>query len=257
MALALIPAAPAAAETATEYTAIATGLAIPASAARVDGRLGAQAIGQRRSVLVDAASATLYMMEAGRIVDSMKVIVGKPEAATPELRTTLSYATLNPYWHVPANLARTIVAPNVLKYGAGYLQDRGYQVLSSFGPDAREIDPGEIDWKAVQAGTVPVFVRQLPGPGNSMGKMKFNLANSDGIYLHDTPKKELFAQDNRSLSAGCVRLEDAPRLARWLLGSDPQVQGMAPEQHVALPRSVPVVITYLDTSAQSQLALLR
>lgn len=257
MALALIPAAPAAAETAADYPAIATGLAIPASAARVDRSFGAQAIGQRRSVLVDAASATLYMMEGGRIVDSMKVIVGKPEAATPELRTTMTYATLNPYWHVPADLARTVIAANVLKFGTGFLEYRGYQVVSSFGPDAREIDPSEVDWKAVEEGRESVYVRQLPGPDNSMGQMKFSLAAGNGIYLHDTPKKELFEQDDRSLSAGCVRLEDAPRLARWLLGSDPLTAAASPEQHIALPRSVPVVITYLDPSAQSQLALLR
>ena len=53
-----------------------------------------------------------------------------------------------------------------------------------------------------------------------MGQLKFNLANADGIYLHDTPKKELFAQDQRNLSNGCVRLEDAPRFARWLLGNE-------------------------------------
>ncbi|MDQ3245780.1 MAG: L,D-transpeptidase family protein, partial [Pseudomonadota bacterium] len=150
-----------------------------------------------------------------------------------------------------------VIAANVLKYGAGFLEHRGYQVVSRFGPDAQVIDPSEIDWKAVKEGSETVYVRQLPGPDNSMGQMKFSLAAGNGIYLHDTPKKELFEQEDRSLSAGCVRLEDAPRLARWLLGSDPLAAAAAPEQHVALPRSVPVVITYLDSSAQSQLAMLR
>ena len=210
-----------------------------------------------RSVLIDAASATLYMMEQGRIVDSMKVIVGKPDHATPELKTSLTYATFNPYWHVPADIARTLTAPNVLKQGTHYLAERGYEVVSSFGPDARVLDPKTVDWQAVADGRATVLVRQRPGPANSMGRMKFSLAAGDGIYLHDTPKKELFEQDNRNLSAGCVRLEDAARLARWLLGGSAPVEGSAPEQHVALRSYVPVTITYLDPKAQMQLAALR
>lgn len=207
-----------------------------------------------RYILVDAASARLYMMEDGRVRDSMKVIVGKPEAETPALKSVLHYATLNPYWNVPADLVRKLVAPNVVKFGLGYLADKHYEVVSDFNNDVRVIPPETIDWKAVADGRATVLVRQQPGPTNSMGQMKFNLANANGIFLHDTPKKELFAQDVRTLSNGCVRLEDAPRLARWLLGSDPQIAAAAPEQHILLPKAVPVTIAYLDASAQMQLA---
>jgi murein L,D-transpeptidase YcbB/YkuD len=210
-----------------------------------------------RSVLIDAASATLYMIEDGRIVDSMKVIVGKPSHATPELKTSLTYATVKPYWHVPPDIARTLTAPNVLKQGIQDLTDRGYEVVSSFDPDAVVLDPSTVDWQAVADGREEVFVRQRPGPANSMGNIKFELASSDEIYLHDTPKKELFEQDNRSLSAGCVRLEDAPRLARWLFGHPLSVSGDEPEQHIAIPSRVPVTITYLDPQQQMQLASLR
>ena len=87
-----------------------------------------------------------------------------------------------------------------------------------------------------------------------MGQMKFGLAYIDSIYLHDTPNKGLFAGADRNLSNGCVRLEDAPRFARWLLGSEPLTGSAAPEQHVALPRGVPITITYLGSHAQMQLA---
>jgi murein L,D-transpeptidase YcbB/YkuD len=214
-------------------------------------------IESRREVLIDAASATLYMLENGRIVDSMKVIVGKPTAATPELKTAISYATVNPYWHVPADIARTLTAPNVLKHGTSYLEERGYEVMSSFGPDAQVLDPESVDWQAVAQGRERVFVRQRPGPANSMGRMKFTLDYASGIYLHDTPVKDLFDQENRSLSAGCIRLEDAPRLARWLLGDEAPLASSAVEQHIRLPRQVPVTITYLDPQAQMQLAALR
>jgi L,D-transpeptidase YcbB len=207
-----------------------------------------------RYVLVDAASARLFMIEDGRVRDSMRVIVGKPEAATPALRSTLHYATLNPYWNVPVDLAQKLIAPRVLKEGTAYLTDRGYEVVSNFGANARVLPPDSVDWAAVAGGQAKVLVRQRPGPANSMGQMKFDLPQSDGIYLHDTPKKELFAQAERNLSNGCVRLEDAPRLARWLIGREPALGTAAPEQHIALPSAVPITITYLDARAQMQLA---
>jgi murein L,D-transpeptidase YcbB/YkuD len=221
----------------------------------VDVLAGGQVPPGGRYVLVDAASARLFMIEGGRVQDSMRVIVGKPAAATPALKSMLHYATLNPFWNVPTDLAQTLIAPRVLKDGIAYLTERNYEVVSKFGADAKVLPPDSVDWEAVAAGRSEVYVRQRPGPANSMGQMKFDLANAGGIYLHDTPKKELFAQAERNLSNGCVRLEDAPRLARWLLGNDPPPPGSAaPEQHVALPRSVPITITYLDTPALLQLA---
>jgi len=207
-----------------------------------------------RYILVDAASARLFMIEDGRVRDSMRVIVGKPAAATPALKSVVNYATLNPYWNVPVDLAQTLIAPRVLKEGTAYLTGRGYEVLSNFGPGARVLPPDSVDWTAVAAGKARVYVRQRPGPANSMGQMKFDLPQSDGIYLHDTPKKELFAKADRNVSNGCVRLEDAPRLARWLLGEDPPLGSAAPEQHVRLPGSVPITIAYLDSRAQMQVA---
>jgi murein L,D-transpeptidase YcbB/YkuD len=209
-----------------------------------------------RYVLVDAASARLYMMEDGRVRDSMKVIVGKPDTPTPELKSVINYETLNPYWHVTPDLAKTLIAPRVLQEGDAYLARQGYEVLTGWGPDARVLSPDSVDWKAVAAGNAQVYVRQRPGPANSLGHFKFDLPNGDGIYLHDTPRKELFDQDTRALSHGCVRLEDAPRLAAWLLGKDPPAAS-TPEQHVLLPRPVPIKISYLDTRSQMQLAALR
>ena len=136
------------------------------------------------------------------------------------------------------------LAPNVIKQGEGYLKKNGYEVVSDW--NATEILPASsIDWKAAAAGTTHVKIRQLPGATNSMGKMKFNFANSEGIYLHDTPNKALFAQSNRALSNGCIRLEDAKRLGRWLLGREPVAPTTAAEQHVSLPQGIPVFVTYL------------
>jgi murein L,D-transpeptidase YcbB/YkuD len=198
-------------------------------------------------VLVDAASARLFMVEDGRVRDSMRVIVGKPTAATPPLRTMLNSATVNPYWNVPVDLAQTLIAPRVLKGGIAYLNDRGYEVVSGFGAGARVFPAESVNWQAVAAGQATVHVRQRPGPANSMGQIKFGLAQTNGIYLHDTPNKELFAKAERNLSNGCIRLEDAPRFARWLLGNEPPLGTAAPEQQLPLPGAVPITVAYLNS----------
>jgi murein L,D-transpeptidase YcbB/YkuD len=180
--------------------------------------------------------------------------VGKPDTPTPELKTVINYETLNPYWHVTREVAQETIAPRVLKDGDAYLNKQGYEVVSSYA-NPEVLSPDDVDWKGVAAGTVTVKVRQRPGPANSLGHFKFDLPNSDGIYLHDTPKKELFAQEQRALSHGCVRLEDAQRLARWLLGKDPPAVS-APEDNILLPKPVPITISYLDQQAQLRLASL-
>jgi L,D-transpeptidase YcbB len=219
----------------------------------VDSLPGAQIPVRGPYLLVDAASARLYMIEDGRVRDSMRVIVGKPDTPTPALKDVINYETLNPYWHVTPDLAKSLIAPRVIAEGNTYLTTRGYEVVSGWDENARALSPDSVDWKAVAAGTAQVYVRQRPGPANSLGQFKFDLPNGDGIYLHDTPKKELFAQDQRNLSHGCVRLEDAPRLARWLLGKDPPAAS-APEENILLPRPVPITISYLDAHTQTQLA---
>ncbi|MEO5774401.1 MAG: L,D-transpeptidase family protein [Sphingomicrobium sp.] len=252
--LAVLAPTVAGAQTLDAGSAIATGLAIPSNASL--HAVPAAAV-RGRAVLVDATSARLFMLEDGQVVDSMRVIVGKGGNATPTIQSTLYYATLNPYWYVPPSLAREAIAPRVLKEGMSYFNGRGYEVVSGFSRDAEVVPASSVDWKAVAAGRETVYIRQRPGRDNSMGRLKFGFDNSDGIFLHDTPRKELFDTDQRALSHGCVRLEDADRLARWLLGREPDATGEAPEQFVALPRPVPIVITYMSSAASTQMASLR
>lgn len=202
----------------------------------------------RRYILVDAASARLFLYENGRVQDTMKVIVGKPDQPTPMLAGLMHYAIVNPYWNVPPDLARTKVAPGVIGKGVGFLKSMRYEVLSDWTDKATVLDPRTVDWRAVAAGRSEIRVRQLPGKGNSMGRMKFMMPNDLGIYLHDTPDRHLFADADRYFSAGCVRLEDAPRLARWLFGKPLVAASKAPEQRVDLPEPVPVYITYLTAA---------
>ena len=203
----------------------------------------------KRYVVIDAASANLWMVEGNAIVGSMPVITGDAGNRTPMIASTIYYATLNPYCNVPQDMVRTMIAPRVVEQGLGYLTERDYEVFEASGKNAPSIDPSTIDWAAVAAGNRTVKLRRKPGEWNSMGRMKFGFANSSDIFLHDTPTKELFAQADRNLSHGCIRLSDAPRLARWLLGREAVAASAEPEQHVALPTPVPIYITYLTAHA--------
>ena len=205
-----------------------------------------------RYVLVDVGAAKMYMYEDGRVVDSMKVIVGKEETATPMMAAQMRYASVNPYWNVPPELVISLIAPNVLKQGMTYLKDRRYEVLADWSDEATALDPTTIDWPAVAAGQKVIRVRQLPGGGNSMGAVKFMMPNDFGIYLHDTPNKAVFADENRWISNGCIRLEDAPRFANWLMGGLPKAADPDRPQRVDLQQPVPVYITYLTAAATPQ-----
>jgi murein L,D-transpeptidase YcbB/YkuD len=201
--------------------------------------------GTGRFIMVNAAQQRLFMWENGRAVDSMRVVVGKPKHPTPMMSALVRFAALNPYWYVPPDLAAERIAPRVVKRGVAYLKELGYEVLSDWGPGATIIDPTTIDWQAVADGKLEVMIRQLPGPHNSMGRMKFMFPNAAGIYLHDNPERELFSEASRLYSGGCVRLEDAPRLAQWMFGRPLAWEGATTEERVDLPSPVPVYITYL------------
>jgi murein L,D-transpeptidase YcbB/YkuD len=177
----------------------------------------------------------------------MKVIVGKPSGATPIIASTINYVTFNPVWHIPQDIARVRVAPVVIKRGVKYLTLARYQTVGGFGGDKETpIDPTTIDWKAVEAGKADVYVRQLSGPQNMMGKVKFGFVNDYGVFLHDTPEKKLFAKDKRFLSHGCIRLERPDALASWLLGSDAAPPTGEPEQLVRVNPGVPIYLSYLS-----------
>jgi len=126
-------------------------------------------------------------------------------------------------------------------------------VLADWRPDAPLLDPATVDWQAVHEGARKVHVRQLPGGSNFMGKVKYMFPNAQGIYLHDTPDKHLLSLDARQLSSGCVRLEDAAKMHRWLMGEALPARVREAEQVVNLPEPVPIYITYLTAVPEGRL----
>ncbi len=202
-----------------------------------------------RYVVVDSGAAETYLVDRDRVADRMRVVVGSAKTKTPMMAVILRNAKANPYWNVPPELIRSLTAKRIGEDGLSYLNDFHYEVLSDWTNAAHPIDPKTVNWKAIASGkkAPSILVRQLPGPWNSMGAMKFEMPNDYGIYLHDTPHKELFAGNDRWVSNGCVRLEDYQRFAAWVFGRPPDVSSPL-EQRFDLPRPVPVYMTYLTVA---------
>jgi len=199
-----------------------------------------------RYIVVDSGNAMTYLINRDKVVDSMRVVVGMPKTKTPMMAVIMRDAKVHPYWIVPPELIRTLTAKRIGEQGLSYLDSFHYEVLANWSPGAPVVDPKTVNWKQIASGKKEpaVLVRQLPGPWNSMGDMKFEMPNDYGIYMHDTPHKELFAEENRHLSNGCIRLADYRRFAGWVFGRMPQTTSQR-EQQFPLPSPVPVYMTYL------------
>lgn len=201
-----------------------------------------------RHIVVDLGSQQLWMFDGQQLAGTMKVIVGAPDTRTPTMVSLVEEAVARPYWNVPEDLAQTRIAPRVLRHGTVHLQQQHLKLLSDWTDQAVELAPDAVDWKAAAARRVSVRVRQEPGPWNMMGEMKFLIRNDLGIYLHDTPERDLFRRKDRRLSAGCIRVEDWRRLADWLFEGDPPPGQGAPEQVHPLPHAVPIHVLRFATA---------
>src|SRR4030095_2469105 len=123
--------------------------------------------------VVDSGAAETYLFDRDRQVDSMRVIVGSTKTKTPMMAVLMRNAKANPYWNVPPELIRSLTAKRVHEQGLSYLKNFHYEVLSDWSDTPHAVDPTKINWKQVAAGKSGILVRQLPGPWNSMGAMKF------------------------------------------------------------------------------------
>lgn len=203
-----------------------------------------------RFVLVDVLANRLSVYENNQPVDSMKVVVGSPNEQTPPMAALIRYAVYNPYWNVPPDMTRDTYAPQIAA-NISALADLRMNAWSSFTGNAQVLKPQTVDWNAVAQGQAVGWLRQRPGPTNSMGAVKFMLPNVLGIYLHDTPHRELFDKAARFFSAGCIRVEDYRRLSRWLFqGAEVAAKGISAEQRFDLPAPTPVYIVYLTARVE-------
>jgi murein L,D-transpeptidase YcbB/YkuD len=211
-----------------------------------------------RYLLINIANYDMQVVEAGRTLRTVRVVVGKSYRRTPVFSGLMTYLVLNPYWHVPHKLAVEDILPQVQK-APDYLAANRFRVFSGWGSDAREIDPQTIDWPGLSKRNFPYRLRQDPGPANSLGRVKFMFPNKYNVYLHDTPAQALFSRPVRAFSSGCIRVEDPLGLAGYLLKDTPrwspnrlsEILEAEVDFTVKLPEPIPVHLEYWTAWAGS------
>jgi L,D-transpeptidase YcbB len=185
-----------------------------------------------RYVLVNIAGFELEVVDGGRVIEAMNVVVGAELTETPIFADSIRYVVVNPYWNVPDGIMERTIGP-AMAGNPNYLVDNDMEIV-----DGR--------------------VRQRPGPRNSLGRYKFIFPNEFAVYLHDTPDGHLFDRTERAFSAGCVRIERPRDFARMLLhlqsSQDPdmldRILATGAEQWIALDRPLPVFLLYFTAWAQ-------
>ncbi len=181
---------------------------------------------------------------------SMPVVVGRAmRTETPVLEEDMKYVVFWPYWNVPPSILRGELVPKIEKDPA-YLQKNNYEVATYSG---QVVTDGVVSADVLaQLRAGKLMVRQKPGPKNALGLIKFIFPNSNNVYLHSTPSVGLFAESRRDFSHGCIRVQNPPALAKWVLRNNP---GWTPEkidaafkagkdQQVNLTKPIPVLIVY-------------
>jgi murein L,D-transpeptidase YcbB/YkuD len=169
-----------------------------------------------RYVFVNIPKYEMRVMEADTLVMRSRVIVGEPDHQTPELKSTIRYFIIYPYWNVPYSIATKELLP-ILKRDTSYLRRKNFEVLDR---NNLVVDPHTINWKRFSKTYFPYKLRQRIGDDNSLGILKFNFENKHGVYMHDTDNRRLFGREMRSLSHGCVRLEKFFDFASFLIRED-------------------------------------
>ena len=173
-----------------------------------------------RYLLVNIPQFALTVMEKSEPVMRMKVIVGKKYRRTPVFSDRMTYLVLSPFWNVPPHIAVVDKLP-IIQKDPEYLTREHFRVFQGWGAEAQEIDPVTIDWSQLTPDNFPYRLRQDPGPGNALGPAKFMFPNKFNVYLHGTSSPELFKQNVRTLSSGCIRIEKPIDLALYLFQDDP------------------------------------
>lgn len=187
----------------------------------------------RKYLWVNVPAYRLDLIESGRVIASHKVIVGKPGTRTPLFRAMVTGATANPWWNVPCSIVDESIG-KLVRTNPREAARRGFVATT----DAQ----GKL------------VVRQKPGPGNALGKLKLEMPNPYGVYIHDTPTRDLFARDTRALSHGCIRTDQPDALARTLLGEERAQELdlaliMGTTKTIKLPTPIPVYVVYLTAEA--------
>ncbi len=200
-----------------------------------------------RYVVVNIPGAQVEAVADGVVERRHVAIVGRPDRPSPVLATRITAVNLNPTWTVPMSIVKADIIPQMRKDPA-FLAKHQMRLI---GAGQSEIDPSTINWATLQ--NPNFYVRQDAGPNNSLGQLRIDMPNSHAVFLHDTPKKELFRNDVRFNSSGCARVDGVRDLAAWLLKGTEWEHVAAIDAAIAtherkdirLPRPVPIAWVYL------------
>ncbi len=170
----------------------------------------------KRYLLVNIANYSLTVIESGKPVMDMKVVIGRKHRKTPVFHDRLQYIVINPYWNVPRSIAVKDILPKIKK-DKQYLSRNRFTLFAGWGNKSIELDPLSIDWSEVTPENFKYHLRKAPGPSNPLGRIKFMFPNRFSVYLHDTPAKNLFQYKSRGFSSGCIRVEKPIDLAEYVM----------------------------------------
>lgn len=202
-------------------------------------------------VAVNIPEFTLRVSRGGETVHTTRVIVGKRSNPTPVFSDEMEHLIVNPYWNVPTSIVSNEMLPDIMIDPTGFFYRHGYELyVRGQGRGGRfPVHPEMVDWFTIDP--KEVLIRQPPGGGNALGRIKFMFPNRHAVYLHDTPTKNLFKRNVRAFSHGCVRVMDPMAFADVILADDPDWDSRrlkrmfgGDERKVELARHIPVHITY-------------
>jgi murein L,D-transpeptidase YcbB/YkuD len=168
----------------------------------------------KRHVIINIPDFQLYFEEDGKMIQTMRVVTGKPNHPTPIFSDTVEFIVLNPYWNIPKSIIQKEMIPKLLR-NPNAMARQGIEIRAGWGKDAPLVSGGSVNWaKYRYSKTVPYRFAQVPGYKNALGKVKFLFPNKFSVYMHDTPTKHLFKRNRRAFSHGCIRLQKPRELLR-------------------------------------------
>ena len=164
-----------------------------------------------RYVVCNIPAARIEAIQNGVAVSRHTAVVGKPDRPSPEINSKIIQVNFNPYWTVPASIVQKDLIPK-MQDQPDYLTSNRHRIF-----DARhkELQPSQINWYSEDA--THYSFKQDPGSFNSLGSIRINFPSQYGVYMHDTPLKNLFGDDFRFHSSGCVRVQNVRQLVAWPL----------------------------------------
>ena len=204
-----------------------------------------------RFVMVNIPAAQVEAVEDGVVVNRHIAVVGRPSRPSPELTSKIIEVNFNPYWTVPVSIVRKDLIP-LMQKDPNYLTSEHIRIFDQHG---NELVPSQINWDSEDA--VNYRFKQDPGDLNALGTLRIDFPSPYGVYMHDTPEKNLFGEDMRFNSSGCVRVQNVRELVNWLLEDTPDWPPSAVEGAIKsgdridakLKKPVPLFWVYLTAWA--------